>query len=527
MKITDITPQTEGRKKIRLAGYCRVSTKSEEQEQSLTAQILYFTNFVKEHPEYELVDVYADEGITGTDMSKRDELNRLLRDCRLGKIDRIVCKSLSRFARNTEELLHMIRMLKEFGVSIYFEDKDIDSDKLNSEMFVTFPGMAAQQESEAISGNVRWSIHKRMQSGDYNCTFAAYGFDKKGGELVINKDEAEVIRRIFDLYLQGNGMQAIANRLNKEGVPRRYGYTVWHQASIQYILTNERYKGDALLQKQYRTETLPRKQLRNKREKKQYYVENTNEPIVSRETFDAVQQLLGSRKGNRNRSESSPFSGKLRCPDCDGIFRRQKLRGKIYWHCENHASMKTQCQSRRVRDDAVQEAFIDMLYKLQAYRKEILGELIGKLEQLQSVQSQQQGIIGRIDQEIADLSAKNLVMTRLRAAGALNNVDYAQKYAEINNRLTELRKERRRQLSIEEDKQVTALKNLNDIISEYEPNGKFDEDLFGQIVEKVIVDSNAEITFCLSGGLCLQETIPEKRRCYHFEEQDDSIRLCL
>ncbi len=529
MKVIDITPQADRqRQKIRLAGYCRVSTKSEDQEHSLAAQILYFTNYAKEHPEYELVDVYADEGITGTDMEKRDDLNRLLRDCRMGKIDRIICKSISRFARNTEELLHMMRMLKEFGVSIYFEDKDIDSDKLNSEMFVTFPGMAAQQESEAISGNVRWSIQKRMKTGDYNCTFAAYGFDQKNGELIIKEDEAEVVRKIFYMYLQGNGLQTIANRLNAEGVPRRYGYTVWHLTAVRYILTNERYKGDAVLQKQYRTEVLPRRQKRNKREKKQYYVENANPPIVSRETFDTVQALLNSRKGNGNwRGEKSPFSGKLRCPDCGGTFRRQKLRGKTYWHCENRASLKTQCQSRRVREDAVQEAFTDMLYKLKAYRKEILGELIGQLEQVQSEQIQSQGIVGRIDKEIADMSAKNLVMSRLHASGALNDTDYAQKFAEINNKLTELRKERRRQFSNEEDKQLAALKNLNDIISEYEPNSQFDGDLFEQIVEKIVVDSNAQITFCLYGDLCLTETIPEKRRCFHFEEQDDSIRLCL
>ena len=168
-----------------------------------------------------------------------------------------------------------------------------------------------------------------------------------------------------------------------------------------------------------------------------------------------------------------------------------------------------------------------MLYKLKAYRKEILGELIGQLEQVQSEQIQSQGIVGRIDKEIADLSAKNLVMSRLHASGALNDTDYAQKFAEINNKLTELRKERRRQFSNEEDKQLTALKNLNDIISEYEPNSQFDGDLFEQIVEKIVVDSNAQITFCLYGDLCLTETIPEKRRCYHYEEQNDSIRLCL
>ena len=382
-----------------------------------------------------MVDVYADEGITGTDMEKRDDLNRLLRDCRMGKIDRIICKSISHFARNTEELLHMMRMLKEFGVSIYFEDKDIDSDKLNSEMFVTFPGMAAQQESEAISGNVRWSIQKRMKTGDYNCTFAAYGFEQKNGELIVKETEAEVVRKIFYMYLQGAGLQTIANRLNEEGIPRRYGYTVWNQTAVRYILTNERYKGDAVLQKKYRTETLPRKQIRNKREKKQYYVGNANPPIVSRETFDTAQVLLNSRKGNGCRGEKSPFSGRLRCPDCGGTFRRQKLRGKTYWHCENRASLKTQCQSRRVREDAVQEAFTDMLYKLKAYRREILGELIGQIEQVQNAEIQNQGIIGSIDKEIADLSAKNLVVTRLHTSGALNDADYAQKFAEINNKL--------------------------------------------------------------------------------------------
>ena len=382
-----------------------------------------------------MVDVYADEGITGTDMEKRDDLNRLLRDCRMGKIDRIICKSISHFARNTEELLHMMRMLKEFGVSIYFEDKDIDSDKLNSEMFVTFPGMAAQQESEAISGNVRWSIQKRMKTGDYNCTFAAYGFEQKNGELIVKENEAEVVRKIFYMYLQGAGLQTIANRLNEEGIPRRYGYTVWNQTAVRYILTNERYKGDAVLQKKYRTETLPRKQIRNKREKKQYYVGNANPPIVSRETFDTAQVLLNSRKGNGCRGEKSPFSGRLRCPDCGGTFRRQKLRGKTYWHCENRASLKTQCQSRRVREDAVQEAFTDMLYKLKAYRREILGELIGQIEQVQNAEIQNQGIIGSIDKEIADLSAKNLVVTRLHTSGALNDADYAQKFAEINNNL--------------------------------------------------------------------------------------------
>ena len=193
-------------KKIRLAPYCRVSSDSADQLHSFAAQIRYYSDFTSKHSEYELVDIYADEGITGTDMSKRDDFLRLLRDCKKGLIDRIITKSVSRFARNTEELLETLRMLKSIGVSVYFEEQGIDTNKMNMEMIVTFPGMAAQQESETISGNLRWSIRKRMESGEYNCTYPAFGFNQKNGVMTINETEAIVVRRIFDLYLQGYGL---------------------------------------------------------------------------------------------------------------------------------------------------------------------------------------------------------------------------------------------------------------------------------------------------------------------------------
>ena len=241
MKITEITTvKQQITTKIRLAAYCRVSSDSADQLHSFAAQIRYYSEYTAKHPEYELVDIYADEGLTGTEMKKRDELNRLIRDCKKGLIDRIIVKSVSRFARNTEELLVTLRMLTDLGVSVYFEEQGIDSSKLNMEMIVTFPGMAAQQESVNISGNMRWSYQKRMQSGEFNCTCPAYGFDLINGQMVINETEAIVIRRIFNLYLQGFGMQAIANMLNEDGIPRRYGHTHWYSGTIKYVLTNER-----------------------------------------------------------------------------------------------------------------------------------------------------------------------------------------------------------------------------------------------------------------------------------------------
>ncbi len=209
---------------IRLAAYCRVSSDSADQLHSFATQIRYYKDYEKKHPQYKLVDIYADEGLTGTSLEKRDEQKRLIRDCKKGKIDRVIVKSVSRFARNTQELLAMLRSLKEAGVSVYFEEQDIDTDKLNMEMIVTFPGMAAQQESESISGNMRWSYKKRMESGDFNCCTPAYGFDMVNGQLAVNEAEAATVRRIFEMYLSGVGMPKIADCLASEGIPRKYSY---------------------------------------------------------------------------------------------------------------------------------------------------------------------------------------------------------------------------------------------------------------------------------------------------------------
>jgi len=297
MNVINITAENKKPKEmIRLAACCRVSSDSADQLHSFAAQIRHYKDYEKTHPQYKLVDIYADEGLTGTSLEKRDEQKRLIRDCKKGKIDRVIAKSVSRFARNTQELLAMLRSLKEAGISVYFEEQDIDTDKLNMEMIVTFPGMAAQQESESISGNMRWSYKKRMESGDFNCCTPAYGYDRLDGQLVINQAEADVIRRIFDMFLQGMGIQAIASKLASEKIPRKYGYQKWSYLTVRYILNNERYIGDALLQKKYTTDTLPFKQKLNHGERTQYYVENANPPIISKEVFERVQALQKARK---------------------------------------------------------------------------------------------------------------------------------------------------------------------------------------------------------------------------------------
>lgn len=232
-------------------------------------------------------------------MYKRDEFLWMIDDCKRGKVDKIITKSVSRFARNTEELLNVIRLLKSIGVSVYFEEQNINTEKLNAEMILTFPGMAAQKESETISGNLRWSYKKRMESGEYNCTRTPFGYKWVNGELQINEAEAAIIREIFKLYLQGNGIQKIADILNERKIEKRYGYAEWHKNTILYILNNERYMGDAVLQKKCTTDTFPHKKIKNKGQKPKYYVENSNIPIISREIFEKSKQMRKDKGKSR------------------------------------------------------------------------------------------------------------------------------------------------------------------------------------------------------------------------------------
>ena len=514
--ITEITRQKPAPPQIRLAAYCRVSSDSSDQLHSFAAQIKYYSEYCKRHPEYKFVDIYADEGITGTSMEKRDDFSRMLRDCKKGLIDRIIVKSMSRFARNTEEMLTALRALEQMEVSVYFEEQGLDTKSMNSEMFATFPGMIAQQESVSISQNMRWSYKKRMESGEFNCCAPAYGFDLINGKLVINETEAAVIRRIFNLYLQGIGMQAIANILNNEGVRRQYGREKWHHTTVNYVLNNERYKGDALLQKQITTQTLPFKKQLNHGEQPMYYVENSNPSIVSRETYEAVQALIKSRQPScKRKAKNYPLTRTLLCPDCGHTFRRQVVNGTAYWLCAAKATNKTDCAWRRVKEDEVYATFSLMIRKVQANREYLLGTLIRQLEELQYRTTGSQQRVKEIDREIADLTAQNLVLSRLHGKGVLNAADYTAQSDVLENKITELRIERRTKITdSDENEMLEELKMLNDILKGVEIGIGFDAELFEQTVDSITVESSELLTFHLAGGISLPEKIREKGRCY-------------
>lgn len=507
MRVTDITPKKEqSGKPIRLAAYCRVSSSSEDQMHSFATQIRYYRDYEKKHTEYELVDIYADEGLTGTCMDKRDELNRMLRDCQRGLIDRIITKSVSRLARNTEDILNIVRMLKSIGVSIYFEEQKLDSSAMNLEMFLTLPGMTAQQESISISQNLRWSNRKRMESGEYKISRPPFGYTIISGQLEVYEPEASIIRRIFDMYLSGIGKSSIAKTLNDEGVRANSEKGYWYYGTVKYILTNERYVGDALLQKGYSTD-FPIKKRRNHGELPKYYVEGSNPPIISQETWDAVQKLLNERRGNSTDSRSDNLLHHiLKCGDCGWAFIRRVNGDVISWYNRCSVTETHQCSRKRVREEAVYNAFIKLTLKLRTHCADIIDPMIKQMEIIQILTNDNSARISRIDSEINQLSKRGRIISDLYNSGVLNQVEYTAQSNTLNNRLMVLRSERRRKQR-DNDETLDELRELRTLLDADNDVWSFDEDLFHQMVKEIIIVSNTELRFRLIGGLEFTEYI--------------------
>lgn len=271
---------------LRIAAYCRVSSDSDDQQNSFINQVHTYTEYINSQPNMELVDIYADEGITGTAMNKRDDFMRMMRDCRKGKIDRIIVKSVSRFARNTVECLKTIRELKAKGITVLFEKENIDTGKMTDEILITVMSSIAQSESLSISKNLKMMNRNRMENGTYISHMAPYGYIYKDRTYVIDESKSEVVRWIFTEYLSGNGAAVIANKLNADCVPPNDKAERWYINTIYKILRNEKYVGDTLMQKTFHEDNLPYTPRKNNGELDKYYVYNTHDPIIDRETFD-------------------------------------------------------------------------------------------------------------------------------------------------------------------------------------------------------------------------------------------------
>ena len=306
--------------KIKAAAYCRVSTDSDDQENSFLAQVKYYSDYIGSREDMILVDIYADEGITGTAMSKREEFKRLLNDAKLGRIDRVFCKSVSRFARNSLECIESIRALKDCGTTVVFENDNIDTKTMNSEMVLYVKSAFAQSEALAGSARVSSAYRMKMENGTFTTYCAPFGYRLVNGNLEIMPEEAEIVRKIFNMYLSGLGINSISAKLNREAIEGNGRQ--WNNTAIRYILTNEKYIGDSLTQKHYTPPMLPLRCIRNKGERDKFYISNTHEAIISRNDFEAVQKLLSDRNIKTIQTRKRYlFSHMIICSHCGWSYR--------------------------------------------------------------------------------------------------------------------------------------------------------------------------------------------------------------
>lgn len=491
---------------IRVAAYCRVSTDSTDQINSFFAQVRYYTDYIRCNERMTLVDIYADEGITGTSVEKRDEFKRMLKDARNHKIDRILVKSVTRFARNSLECLESIRALKSYGTSVYFENDHIDTAFMNSEMILYIKSAFAQNEAMSASRRMALSNRMRMEDGTFITPKVPYGYRLENGEMVIVEEEATRVRKVFELYLSGMG----ANNIVKEMRQTEQGNMRWTMSGIKYMLTNERYAGDMLMQKFYTPSILPLRSRPNKGVLPMYYAENTHEPIISREVFEAVKRVKAERdKSYPNKHTAKLFlQGRLKCRCCNRAYRKRYLRtGELIWICANKGSVDAHnCTSLIYSDFEIRSAFVQMYNTLKQNAKTVIDETIAMLNALKVKVNAGNNEISEIDAEIASLSEQNSVYSELYASGIIDEITYLGKTDKYKDRITELRSRRLKLINADEDELcIEKLRELKRYLADsVESLTEMDEGIFSYIVDKVFAEADGALTFCLKCGLELK-----------------------
>lgn len=376
------------KKKRRTAAYARVSTDSEEQLTSYEAQVDYYTNYIKGRDDWEFISVYTDEGITGTNTKHRDGFNRMVQDALDGKIDLIVTKSVSRFARNTVDSLTTVRKLKEKGVEIYFEKENIWTLDSKGELLITIMSSLAQEESRSISENCTWGQRKRFADGKVTVPFKRFlGYDRgPDGNLVLNPDEAVIVRHIYSMFLQGMSPYGIAAHLTADGIKSPGGKDKWNAGAVRSILTNEKYKGDALLQKSYTVDFLTKKKKVNEGEIPQYYVEGNHEAIISPDVYEQVQREMERRKADSSRHSSVHlFSGKIRCGQCGEWYGSKTWHStskyrRVVWQCNHKYDGDEKCTTPHLTEDDIKGLFVSAVNQLIGEKDAIITTLTASLD---------------------------------------------------------------------------------------------------------------------------------------------------
>lgn len=516
LNVTVIPPKAVQPDILRVAAYCRVSSDSADQRHSYATQIKEYTERINGHAGWELVDVYADEGLTGTRMDKREDFNRMLADCRKGRIDKVLVKSISRFARNTRDCLASLRELFRLGVSVYFEKENIDTGTLTTELMVSVSASLAQQESISISQNQKMSYRRRMERGEFITCYAPYGYDIKGKELVINPEQAKVVKYIFEKYVNGWSVEKIAAALTQQSIPTGFGRDKWWDYPIRYILKNEKYVGDSLCQKFYTTDNFPFENKVSKGERDQYYIENTHPAIISRDIFEKAQKLLERRSSHKKTTQHTyPLTLKIYCGTCGTVFSRRIIHeGFSAWVCRKHDKKASDCPNGRIPEAEFYAAFVRMYNRLKQNEGIVLRPMLEQLDGLRTALLRENPAMLAVNQAIAQAAEQSHNISKLQSAGLLDAEAGAAKQSAINAQLTQLRAERRRLLKNDDiEEAAEALRQTAEAVQQgTERLDGFDEGLFDTLVERIVAESQTRVRFRMWGGLELVEQLQEAVR---------------
>lgn len=503
--VSGASKQTTSTRKV--AAYARVSTASEEQASSYEAQVSYYTELINSRVDWELAGIYTDEGITGTSTKHRDGFKRMVADALAGRIDLIVTKSVSRFARNTVDSLTTVRDLKEAGVEIFFEKENIWTLDAKGELLITIMSSLAQEESRSISENVRWGIKKRFADGQVFMPYAHFLGYVKGpdGRPQVDPEQAQIVRRIYRMFLSGHAPNAIARALTSDGIPSP-GYTKgrWYAQTIESILRNEKYRGDALLQKTYITDFLTKKQVKNKGEVAQYYVEGSHEAIIDPATWDLVQAELDSRKGRRG---IYPFTQKMQCSVCGAFYgskvwhSNDQYRSMI-WQCNNKYKVEHPSPMPHPKDEDIQDAFNRALSRYVTQHTQVVNTLNAALDaamDTSALEDQQtqlrvviEGLTAMMDKEI-----------EANSRAAQNQEDYRRRFAKLESdyaAATAQYEDLTQQIA---DKQARAVivRNYIDTLTNIEaPVDAFDRRLWHVLIDHGTVYPDGQMSFTFKDG---------------------------
>lgn len=503
----------------RVCAYCRVSTGSAEQKNSFESQVQYYTRLIDEKDGWVCVGIYADEARSGTETDRRDEFQQMMWDCGMGKIDLILTKSVTRFARNTVDSIRAIRQLKELGVGVYFEKERVNTLSEKSEQLLTILSSIAQGESESISTNNKWAIVRRFQNGTYTISSPAYGYvNDENGELVIQPEEAAVIRRIFEEYLGGKGSYVIARELQQEGIPTIRNSKGWQDSVVKGILQNPVYEGDLLQQKTYTTEGVPFMKKHNRGELPQYLITDNHASIISREEAEAVRQLYEYRRQKQCVDDLTvyqsryAFSSRIICGECGSTFRRQKIYigkpyEKIQWSCHRHIEDISKCRQKAVREDCIKQAFITLWNRLAGNYEEILLPLLAVLKAAPGDPGQEREI-EELEEKIQELKKQSHMLRKVLTGGDIGSAVFIERRNQIDSELDTayhrqqlLKEQKVFEQEIAQTEYLLAVFKSRPVFIE-----EFDEELFLMAITQVTVYPAQRLGFRLKNGLELEET---------------------